>query len=381
MEKARFIKFIFIIFAIGIFNFQMQNSIRKYASEPIIQQTSVTKFDDVKKPVIYICQEDQFNYTKAQHYGYRTLTRFNTGTLGGSDAMTWKGKFGNQNYDKLQIDLYVHDFKNLLVKTGNSEYEETTVQTDTVFVVHEGFCKKLDATNRSIMVHSTERYGLYLVNPYRANSLVFPAGENIKITFGSLGNGYFDSKSYNIELSLHDNRINNGITCSDYENVKTSYGQCIETRLGESMLSWFGCYLPWFHKSTNLSCEMASKSKMIKTVFNELTKFINGWQMVSSSSCKQPCMTMQFRLNKVRVYTRRIDYGALRCSFNEEVTVSTEVYAYDMFSLVVDLGSSLGLWLGLSALSIFGSLVDYASLARNVDNDFNFFSFCFKLKN
>ncbi len=367
MEKDRFIKLIFLIFAIGIFIFQMQNAIEKYTKRPIIQQTSKMEFDEVKKPVIYICQESQFNYTKAKSYGYDTLTRFNTGTLKDSDVITWKGRFGDQSFDKLQRDIYVHDFKDLLVKTGHSVYEEIKVQTDTVFIVHEGFCKKLDATNRSVMLHSTKRYNLYLIDPYLANNLTFPAGENVKVTFGSLGNGYFDTKSYKIEISLYDNRIDDGITCTDYEKARTSFGQCIETRLGESMLNWLGCYLPWFQKSTKFSCEMANKTKMTKTVFNEMTKLINGWKMKSSSACKQPCMTMDFTLKKVRVNTNRIGNGALRCSFKKEVTVFTDVSAYDMFSLVVDLGSSLGLWLGLSALSIFGSLVDYTTIVRNVD--------------
>ena len=42
---------------------------------------------------------------------------------------------------------------------------------------------------------------------------------------------------------------------------------------------------------------------------------------------------------------------------NNEVQVITDAYAYDMFELVVDLGSALGLWLGLSALSIFDYFV------------------------
>ncbi len=35
-----------------------------------------------------------------------------------------------------------------------------------------------------------------------------------------------------------------------------------------------------------------------------------------------------------------------------KVTVYTDVYGYDALSLIVDLGSAMGLWLGLCALSI-----------------------------
>ena len=37
-----------------------------------------------------------------------------------------------------------------------------------------------------------------------------------------------------------------------------------------------------------------------------------------------------------------------------------------MFNLVVDLGSALGLWLGLSALSIFDLVVDSYKTAKHV---------------
>ena len=52
----------------------------------------------------------------------------------------------------------------------------------------------------------------------------------------------------------------------------------------------------------------------------------------------------------------------------EEVTVHTDTPAYDMFNLVVDLGSALGLWLGLSAVSIFDSLVDFIRFTSNSQN-------------
>ena len=49
----------------------------------------------------------------------------------------------------------------------------------------------------------------------------------------------------------------------------------------------------------------------------------------------------------------------------EEVKVFKDDYLYDIFSLVVDLGSALGLWLGLSALSIFDLLISGALMVRS----------------
>ena len=39
--------------------------------------------------------------------------------------------------------------------------------------------------------------------------------------------------------------------------------------------------------------------------------------------------------------------------------------AYGFFDLVVEVGSSLGLWIGLSALGVFDLLFDFVALIRS----------------
>ena len=53
-----------------------------------------------------------------------------------------------------------------------------------------------------------------------------------------------------------------------------------------------------------------------------------------------------------------LDFSYSGFNTNDKVIVYKDVLAYDLFDLVVDLGSALGLWLGLSALSIF----DYTAM-------------------
>ena len=82
ITKAR----IFIqIIAFGIFLFQMQNAITKYVQKPIVQQTSTTSFQNIEKPVIYICQDGQFSYKKAEEFGYKSQTDVIFGLLGYPD--------------------------------------------------------------------------------------------------------------------------------------------------------------------------------------------------------------------------------------------------------------------------------------------------------
>ncbi len=67
------------------------------------------------------------------------------------------------------------------------------------------------------------------------------------------------------------------------------------------------------------------------------------------------CHNMKFNAKRVDYWERK-DATQLILNIIDEVTVITD--AYDMFSLVVDLGSALGPWLGPSAIDIFGTTID-----------------------
>ena len=52
--------------------------------------------------------------------------------------------------------------------------------------------------------------------------------------------------------------------------------------------------------------------------------------------------------------------------FEETIEVGMVVYAYDFVSLLVEMSSSLGLWLGLSVLGVFDILVLTAVKIKNL---------------
>ena len=60
-----------------------------------------------------------------------------------------------------------------------------------------------------------------------------------------LGNNTFDASGYNVQYALHDNRLNDGDSCTDYEKAGTTFKVCFETAVKNQMLEWFGCLPPW----------------------------------------------------------------------------------------------------------------------------------------
>ena len=71
----------------------------------------------------------------------------------------------------------------------------------------------------------------------------------------------------------------------------------------------------------------------------------------AEKKCKNPCKKMT---NTLSVISDTLAYGETVLDFRLKKTVRVEkkVVVYTWFNFIVDVGSSLGLWLGLSALGV-----------------------------
>ncbi len=359
MKILNFIKTLAVIVAIGIFLIQMEISLEKFLRPPIVQQVSTVKFDEIRKPLIYVCQDGQFNYSTARSNGYRSLTQFLMGMIQNQDNLGWNGKYENKTFEELKEEIYEYDYTSLVAQTGKSVNEKADAESEVIFIVPFGICTKLKQTNFTTLVKSTERNSLYLVDPAYLNRLKILGNHNVKLGFGSMGNGLFEASSYEIELALHNSKLKDGDTCLDFENNGKTFGQCVENSIMEKMLKWFGCSLPWYTQVSNPSCEGVANLQMTSAAQTELRNFIIGWETESIAHCKKPCLTMSFELNEIGRIYHNVDDGYVHFSIKKEVNMITDVYGYDLLSFIVDLGSALGLWLGLSALGIVNTLIHF----------------------
>ena len=365
MRKLDFSRILFQLLALGLFVYQLQNSILKYLSGPIVQQTSTTTLDKIQKPSIYVCQEGQFNFTEAKNIGYESVYKFSMGNLIDSDYYTWNGRYGNISYHEIQDTIYNTGYTNILVVNSNGDLSDYNLaDTEKVYFAPLGFCLFIEPTKKFTSVNKIhEKSVLYLLDPLVNNKLgVF--GTNFdKISFGPTNvAGYYEGKDFQIEVNIHDLSIQDGKACLDYERMGTSYDSCVLNEMKLFLLEWFKCLPPWFPENNTLTCEEGKVMEINdenSRIINQFKKFINGQGMDILKPCLPPCVTMHFKLYEVRHMTGNIDGAFVQVKIKDEIKVNKDVYAYDIFSLVVDLGSSLGLWLGLSALSIFDNLIEF----------------------
>ena len=67
---------------------------------------------------------------------------------------------------------------------------------------------------------------------------------------------------------------------------------------------------------------------------------------------------MKIKVEKTRYDRNRLNQASLKAFSKDWAVKHTKVYSYDEFDFVVDFGSALGLWLGLSCLSILDNILE-----------------------
>ena len=169
-----------------------------------------------------------------------------------STGISWKGKFGNLTYHQLQQKLYENNYTGFL---------NTSSKSKDIFVITEGFCKKLIQTNSAqYEIFTRGNNFLLIVDPNRVGRLRIKEMDNSRIEYGPTdeAKGHYTYDSYEIRFTLHNQDIQDGTNCVNYENLNSSYEDCVESKLRDISLRSYGCLPPWFPQK---ECSLNNKFK------------------------------------------------------------------------------------------------------------------------
>ena len=118
-----------------------------------------------------------------------------------------------------------------------------------------------------------------------------------------------------------------------------SWDKCIHQHLEKASLAKFGCTTPFGPNKDNICTNIT----IAKKAFNFYQDSINTQK---SRTCPVPCKT--YRIRAIKRYERSKGYTRLVLNLNENVLVSEEVFLYSGLSLIAEVGSYIGLFLGVS---------------------------------
>ena len=166
-----------------------------------------------------------------------------------------------------------------------------------------------------------------------------------------------------IHYEIYDGRIRHGTTCTDYSRLQSSYKDCVLKAIHQYLIEKIGCILPFATLQSKDRDEFICRENgnvidqdkwNILQAF--LVSFINEMDGGYLHQCLPPCTTYKVKIIETDNYSNAYEQARLSYFFEDYIDVYTEMYSYDIFSLVVDLGSALGLWLGVSAICILDNI-------------------------
>lgn len=222
MVDIRFIRLGFQVLATTIFIFQMQQSIQQYLDCPYAMIKSINQKSMLKNmPKIYICQIDQYNYSRSKEFGYTWMNDLLTGkTHGENGTATWQSSSRKIKYNNLTEHLFKYNYSNLV----------TNLTTFPYFCINNGFCKELkdNKSKKKEWVKSTTKIKVVLVDPYNVNDIKIEESLSSTAVIGPVeDSNLFEWADYRVGYTLTDSRIRDGIDCRDYKRMNTKYGDCI----------------------------------------------------------------------------------------------------------------------------------------------------------
>ena len=289
-----------------------------------------------------------------------------TGITENSTTISWRGKWGNSTFKDLENILLVSDYSSLESNTllRSTDLWNVNERKRTLLFPH-GVCIELENLQQftELSINSREEINIYFVDPARANDIRTEENIYAKSNMGPTSNTYFSYGMYELEYLLFDDSIHDGTSCTDYSKSDMTYRECLNKILIHEFVTAYGCLPPWVstnnskiicEEQTNIEVKAIKKSSLYKNI----VKLVQNFPAEMFKKCLSPCTTMKITLQEVSSGSNWIDTSFFIAISKDWGTVYTKVYSYDLLSLTVDLGSALGLWLGLSCLSILDQILE-----------------------
>ena len=337
----------------------MIEAILKYQTKPIINDMTTVKLTPQDVPVMFICNTNQYLYGQAKNVGYNKVTDLLQGNLFNNESISFRGKYNNFTFDNM--DLFSYNYSDLEITTG---------ELNQMFVQPYGVCNRLDNYTSPIRITTKQKVNLFLVDPNLNNDFRIESSAVIgeEITLEPLPSNFYEVKIIEIQQKIVDSSLHDGDTCTDYARIKSSYRNCLQNKLKTKFMTYLSCIPPWFPNEKENVCDhqVDIDERFKNEYFNLVDNLYKREDLGSLIDCKRPCKKAVIQHKKIFYMSNYPKFGVLKLKIGSNIPKETEIYSYDIFSLAVELGSALGLWLGLSLLSLFDLAIEYYNYLRKV---------------
>ena len=335
-------------------------AITKYVSNPTVSTITHKQFREVRPPpVVTICPVNQFDWFAAKELGYTFKSDFLTGKVS-KGLVNWGGA-RNSSFEESKRLLFKANFDHIYVD-GISVMDLVDK-----FILPHGHCKQIvnmDQADDVINIYTnTTELEVFVTDP--AKSSYFRISESSfegdKLHLHPTHNtSVKHQRFYSLNLDeTHLDKSQKGQECHDYGTGEfATYADCIENELRKEYLPLLGCMVPWMSQTYQCRGLIEDKFDFVNNSgLDLLMEKIERTYDWPSKLCLVPCIQTRIKSKLSRELVTINEDNFIEIHFESSVMVLSSVSSYDFMALVVEVGSSLGLWLGLSALGLFDVVV------------------------
>ena len=337
--------------AFAFLTLQMVFAVQKYMAKPTMTSPGTKTFSSLTKPLqITICKVGQFNYTVASGLAFSRIAEYLAGITTNQTVLSWTGLNETRTFEET-----LHLLHNSTDITFNSSLPAPLSGTiSTKFILPHGLCRVFEGKPASKMIIKLDPkemapHMIFISDPILTTSFQLP--------YSLMPGDQNEHKppqyvNYNIKIKETTVFTDDG-SCVDYPNNNhASYSDCLNAEMRAKILPSLGCMIPWISRRDGCTKHIQRLPKhqlLLNWIFDIIE---NSWGGIEykSESCPTSCTVLSAYSKKISSGIALTNYNSIFLHFGEEIQVEKIMLAYDSTSLLVELGSCLGLWLGSQLL-------------------------------
>ena len=327
---------------------------------------------------ITVCKIDQF--VDNNEIGFDQEWDYYKGQSTNKAYLSWNGLEGNLTANQTINHLFLTEGERVWLGNGPSSNTST--------VLPNGQCKHFKGLPRELLnpkgnykndvelyireMIIDSSYQVFVSDPAAAPKFQLPK-PLLTGRIEAIAVNHSKILYYNVILKETQMELDDG-SCVNYPNAAghNSYADCVEEENQRKILPVLGCMPPWL--SDKSPCNkpflmLTDEHANIQTkIFSIYAKSKTGFHY-ESASCPLPCT--QISVNTIYQdvkYTTSSARMKFNLFFEETVKVERIGRAYTMGDLLVEIGSQLGLWLGICVVGMFDILVLVLVKLRDIKN-------------
>ena len=365
MNLVSSFKVFILLLSTIMFIYQLVGSINNYINPNIADTTSILSREEIPLPLITICPLDQLNETKIEQRGYNATINAIESLFYGlkwtnkSIYITW-GSDMNKTFDQLLEEVsdedydYSHKdgFAVSLIKNGKYYNNKYTAQLKRkLYVGFWGYCWDLEDYDITGSIN--------IVNYFKRSFEVFITDKYLKSYYSvnvksQLGQHLVSDATKRIWYEINMQKISDTVpgypkTCIDYENEL--YAECIDKKIQVLVKPDIGCNPPWLSHQHQCDRKLILEKEFLAAYAEKLNPFVFRDDIQIEKECPTSCTQTIFNARVKAYYFVENAYG-IKLSFAENIPYTSKFVTYNFSSFLIDIGSSLGLWFGLSVFGL-----------------------------